>query len=534
MVIITPAQKLQDLAKISGFGDPVKTREMLERNAARRAALEEGPPPNTITKAALPELVRDLAQGLFNDGKMSLEALVETLVPRGAAAINSMPGEGRSALMCAALSGKVRLVCKLLSAGADAALRDPNGTTALMYGAIGGDTKVIEALLGVHSEPNFGDYLRGDTALHHAAVRGFTTVVEVLVKGKADANVANYDGRTALCLACFEGQLQVIEALIRQSASVSAADAQGITPLMACARGGHHKALEALVWAGASVNAKSKNGSTALMEASQGGHDECIKVLIKSEASLNVVNQDGYTALLFARVRGHAGARDLLSTHGAHHFFGLLNSIVMHNFLAVIVRKSKEITRFRYKLAVVVMCVSTIWRGEEPTGLASGPQRYVVPFWDYRHDLHEQQREFDLVTFGMYSGPRYALHLLNSYIPASGRPAVEITWLEWVLVPELYILRHRDLILGGLPPVVPITLIASGLLRVINLMCTYSTKEFWKLLVRCVGWEMISTVGSFFAWYLYELLCPSFLCESGALVSLWVYFLAPAIRVCFS
>jgi ankyrin repeat protein len=514
-----------DLAKmkISGFGDPVKTRKMLERNAVN------------LTKAAAPELVRDLAIGLFNDASLNLEGLIETLVPRGPAAINSAPNEGQSSvLMCAALSGKARLVSRLLSAGADPAQRDLNGTTVLMYGVVGGDVKVIETLLGSHSQPNAGEYLKGDTALHLAAVRGFATAVEKLLKGKADVLQANYDGRTALSLACFEGRLQIMEALITHSAPVNAADAQGITPLMACARGGHHKALEALVWAGASVNTKSKNGSTALMEASEGGYEECIKVLIKSEASLNVVNHDGYTALLFARVGGHWGARDLLSAHGAHHFWGLMNSVMMHNFFAVIVRKVKEITRLRYQLTAIVICAFFFWHGDEPTGLASGQERNAAPFWDYRHDLQAQQREFDIVICGMFSGPRYALHLLNAYIPASGRPAAEISWLEWVLVPELYIFRNRGLILGGLPSVVPITLFASGLLRVINLLCVYSMKELNRVLFRCIGWEVLSSIASFFAWNLYELVCPWLFCEPGALVSLWICVLAPLIRVCLS
>ena len=234
------------------------------------------------------------------------------------------------------------------------------------------------------------------------------------------------------------------------------------------------------------------------------------------------------------QVRGHAGARDLLIVHGAHHFLGLLSCVIWHNYFSVFIRKCKDITRTRVKLVAVAMVVAYFFRGEEqPSALADG-KLTAAPFWDYRHGLYEQQREFDLVTFGMYSGPRYALHLLNAYIPASGRPAAEISWLEWVLVPELYIFRNRDLILGGLPSVVPITLFASGLLRVINLLCVYSMKELNKVLFRCIGWEVLSTIASFFTWNLYELVCPWLFCEPGALVSLWICVLAPLIRVCLS
>ena len=273
------------------------------------------------------------------------------------------------------------------------------------------------------------------------------------------------------------------------------------------------------------------------MEASEGGYEECIKVLIKSAASLNVVNHDGYTALLFARVGGHWGARDLLSAHGAHHFWGLMNSVMMHNVFAVIVRKVKEITQLRYQLTAIVICASFFWRGDEPAGLASGQGRSAAPFWDYRHDLQAQQREFDIVICGMFSGPRYALHLLNAYIPASGRPAAEISWLEWVLVPELYIFRNRDLILGGLPLVVPSVLIATATLRIVQIVSLNTKKEFRKLTIRFIGWEVASFFVSFFSWYLYDLVCPFLpwsICESGVLVSAWIYFLAPVIRISFS
>ena len=42
---------------------------------------------------------------------------------------------------------------------------------------------------------------------------------------------------------------------------------------------------------------------------------------------------------------------------------------------------------------------------------------------------------------------------------------------------------------------------------------------------------------SFFSWYLYDLVCPFLpwsICESGVLVSAWIYFLAPVIRISFS
>ena len=237
------------------------------------------------------------------------------------------------------------------------------------------------------------------------------------------------------------------------------------------------------------------------------------------------------------QVRGHTGARDLLIVHGAHHFLGLLSCVIWHNYFSVFIRKCKDITRTRVKLVAVAMVVAYFFRGQEqPSALADG-KLTAAPFWDYRHGLYEQQREFDIVTFGMYSGPRYALHLLSAYIPASGRPAAEISWFEWVLVPELYIFRNRGLILGGLPLVVPSVLIATATLRIVQIVSLNTKKEFRKLTIRFIGWEVASFFVSFFSWYLYDLVCPFLpwsICESGVLVSAWIYFLAPVIRISFS
>jgi ankyrin repeat protein len=488
-------------------------------------AREEDPPATVAGKSGAGK-----TEGWGFDDNVRVEAMVDKLVQCGADAINTT-----SPLMCAVISRKASLVDKLLSAGADTELTDRNGTTALMFGALSGDAKVVKALLQGNASPHAADTNRGDNALHRAAALGHTAAIEALIQGGADVNVANKDGCTALFWACLEGHIKSIELLIKHAAFVNVPDAQGVSPLMICARAGHHKALEALIWAGASVNTQSKNGSTALMEASQGGHEQCIEILVRSEAIVNVINHEGYTPLLLAQTRGHTSARALLRTHGARHRFGLLNFIVTYNFVAAMIRQSREVPRWRYAALAAVLATLVYARGDEPKGVAPGCSRpSVPPFWEYRQD---QPREFDIAAFAMYTGPRCALLFMEEFIPPDGHPLAQVGWAEWLLLPELYIIRHRALILGGLPILVPAALVGSASLRIMHILTLSSCKDAGRMLLRILGWEATTVLGLIIAWHLYDVFCPlypSFVCESGLLLWSWIFVWAPLIRVCFS
>jgi hypothetical protein len=118
------------------------------------------------------------------------------------------------------------------------------------------------------------------------------------------------------------------------------------------------------------------------------------------------------------------------------------------------------------------------------------------------------------------------LLFLREFVPPDGQPFAQVGWAEWLLLPELYIFRHRAVILGGLPILVPATLVCSASLRMMHILTLSSSAEARKLIVRIVGWEATTLLGLIIAWHFYDLVCPRcpwHACESGLLLWGWIF-----------
>jgi uncharacterized protein len=111
--------------------------------------------------------------------------------------VNAKTNFGDTALMMAALGGRLEIAKKLRARGAD--VNQP-GWTPLMYAAAGGRDEVVRYLLAEGGEidalsPN------GTTALMMAAREGKRSTAELLIARGADVNRRNQSGVSALDLA---------------------------------------------------------------------------------------------------------------------------------------------------------------------------------------------------------------------------------------------------------------------------------------------------------------------------------------------
>lgn len=127
-------------------------------------------------------------------------------------------GEGSTALMRAARNADAPVMRFLLANGADASLRQKNGTTALMLAAGLGHglgvfakeyatepamLEAVKILVGQHVDVNAANDA-GDTALHFAALAS-DPVVKFLADNGANLNAKDRQGRTALDMALGKG-----------------------------------------------------------------------------------------------------------------------------------------------------------------------------------------------------------------------------------------------------------------------------------------------------------------------------------------
>ena len=133
--------------------------------------------------------------------------------------------------------------------------------------------------------------------------KGAPQEVEEAIKGGADVNERDDDGKTPLMRAAGDNNdPEVSRILIQAGAEVDARDNDGFTPLMEVAQNRNNpEVLNVLIQAGADVNAKAGNGRTPLMIAAVRNYNpDLLSALIQAGADVNARDNDGWTPLMLA------------------------------------------------------------------------------------------------------------------------------------------------------------------------------------------------------------------------------------------
>lgn len=205
----------------------------------------------------------------------------------GGVDVNAVRNGGRSALMIASTEEATSsTIPSLLELGADTSLRDNQGRTALLSACAEGNRPDVIAL-AKKSNVNELD-LEGNSALMLLAYKAeAVAAVKALIAAGADANAANFGGRTVLMCASDGGSSDVVSAVLAADAKVNARDNLGRTALMWAAHGrsapsesAQRGIVEALLKAGADRTAKDKDGRTAAAWAMYGGNPK-VAALVK-------------------------------------------------------------------------------------------------------------------------------------------------------------------------------------------------------------------------------------------------------------
>ena len=254
-------------------------------------------------------------------------------------------------LMLASKNGHTNAVNVLLQYGANVALTDASGFTALHYAckwhgspgvlscliSNGADVDARSSFNPVFSIPSENGYAdmnaakvrtintnsdNGVTPLMIAAREGRLNVVTFLIKEGVDVSLPDYDGRTALHFAVgsSDNSCEILSCLIENGADINKGRIDNQTPLMVAVKKGHISVATFLIERGADVDLQDENGNTALHHALYGSDVSCeiLSCLIGRGADVNGVNKVKHTPLMIAAKRGHLNALTLLIKHGAH------------------------------------------------------------------------------------------------------------------------------------------------------------------------------------------------------------------------
>jgi ankyrin repeat protein len=152
----------------------------------------------------------------------------------------------------AAMNGDREALRALLKQGADVNTVQGDGVTALHWAATRGDAEMASMLLVAGANHRAATRFGGYQPLHVAAERGYAAVVRALVKAGADPNAATGRGTTALMLAAAAGDVDTLAALLDAGAQANARETErGHTALMFAAAANRLPAVKLLLGRGA-------------------------------------------------------------------------------------------------------------------------------------------------------------------------------------------------------------------------------------------------------------------------------------------
>ena len=135
----------------------------------------------------------------------------------------------RTALHWAAVLGFESLTKLLLPRGANYAIPDAIGATALHYAAQCDQPECLIEMMQFSEIVDVPDH-EGRSVVMWAAGKGLSASIEILAKHKFDLKAFDKTGATALHVASFAGFLECTEMLLKYGAGVDAQFLQGLRP----------------------------------------------------------------------------------------------------------------------------------------------------------------------------------------------------------------------------------------------------------------------------------------------------------------
>lgn len=148
--------------------------------------------------------------------------------------LNYSDPAGFSALMHAIETGHTEIARMLAQAGANVDVRDNTGLTAVMRSVMSGNFDVLQALINAGADVLVKNHETQQTALIMAAQRGQYNLVELLLKNaitSEDRDATDKNGFTALSHSVQNGHTEVVRLLCSKKANAKIADKNGKTPI---------------------------------------------------------------------------------------------------------------------------------------------------------------------------------------------------------------------------------------------------------------------------------------------------------------
>ena len=257
-------------------------------------------------------------EGLFLSAANGYTDILMFFIENGADINACTADHNCTPLMLAIENGHTNTVNVLIQYGANVALTDDSGFTALHYACIDhGSLEVLRYLFENGADVNACSSV---TPLMMAVENGHVSAVTFLTERGADVTLTDECGCKALHYACINNSSpEVFSCLLEKGADINACLNDGMTPLMIAAEDSLVNVVTFLIKQGANVDLQDSYGKTALHYAlgSLNFLFEILCCLIQKGADVNTGSNDKLTPLMIAAEKGHINALTLLIKFGA-------------------------------------------------------------------------------------------------------------------------------------------------------------------------------------------------------------------------
>lgn len=345
---------------------------------------------------------------MFLRNKPALAASVQSMWYSDQESYNSWDvPDGVDSLHLASYFGLSAIVKGLLSDAADPNVRDPLGTTALIYACSNGHSEIADILLDSGADPSIVDE-RGSTAMLRAVNMGHVDICRRLAKEKdikINAFYTSFNYFTPLILAIWNETDDIAKIILsRSDVDVNLASPTARwTPLTLAAETDRGEILDALLQH-PSIDKDHPDAVlyTAVHYAALGGNTVCLEILLKSGCNANAQDDQGGRPIQRAVDYNQFDSVKILLQHGVEcDFVDMLGRNILH---AAAVNNRSQIMRLLLENRIDVDVNAQGDNGETPLHDA-----VTRDFYDTANVLLEYGARTDIVNKAGRSPARVAV-----------------------------------------------------------------------------------------------------------------------------
>ncbi|XP_048247424.1 ankyrin-3-like isoform X2 [Haliotis rufescens] len=265
---------------------------------------------------------------LDNDGCNILHAacssdnvkIVEDILSRKIAHINSRTSDGLTAVMMAAANGQKKVYDLLARKGCDLSVVDAMGDNILHAACASDNVNFVNCILSRDLADIESRGENGLTSVMEAAVNGQRKVFDLLVKKGCDLSVKDDQRNNILHAGSSGGNVKIVEYILscgylmaHNMIHIDSKNETDQTPVMTASMNGHKNVFQLLVNKGCNLSTVDDSGSNILHHACVGGNVQIVEyILLHNIADINSRDKNGLTPVMVAAVNGQKKVFDLL------------------------------------------------------------------------------------------------------------------------------------------------------------------------------------------------------------------------------